>query len=451
MSRKIQKEKRLPNEDAFSNESNKNKKSKECITKKKIWTREEDQMLIDLVKMQKVRKWSEISKKMAGRTGIQCYLRWNKLKLGLKRGQWTEYEDNLLIEWIKKKGPNNWEECGRFIHGRNGKQCREHWNNCLKPDLIKGEWTPEEDFLIMQFYEECNGRWKIMKELFEGRTENSIKNRFFSELRKIASKYLTIKERKGCSKINLGELKKYLKEGISEKKAEFLRDNKMTEEELNNYINEKKSIIKRYTTEENDSCGKNINTNIETNENGEKKDNSLCIKRNRTEEEKKEEKSEEEKEEKIKINIENEKDNNILRIECDDQDLEELKNKSINLDENIENNICNISDNSTSTYDNKDISTIINDNKDINNNNDLSNGDNNYLLFTEYDPMNDLNDSFENLDYHYKPSYTFIDNCGFLQSDYNKDININNLNNSFEEKKDLFENESNISLFEEFQ
>ena len=287
MSRKIQKEKRLPNEDAFSNESNKNKKSKECITKKKIWTREEDQMLIDLVKMQKVRKWSEISKKMAGRTGIQCYLRWNKLKLGLKRGQWTEYEDNLLIEWIKKKGPNNWEECGRFIHGRNGKQCREHWNNCLKPDLIKGEWTPEEDFLIMQFYEECNGRWKIMKELFEGRTENSIKNRFYSGLRKIASKFLTIKEKKSCSKINLEELKKYLKEGISEAKAEFLKENKMTEEELNNYINEKKLIIKRYKTEESDSCGKNINTNFETNENSEKKDNSLCIKRNRTEEEKK--------------------------------------------------------------------------------------------------------------------------------------------------------------------
>ena len=86
----------------------------------------------------------------------------------------------------------------------------------------------------MQFYEECNGSWKIMKELFEGRIENSIKNKFFSELRKIASKYLTIKEKKGCSKINLGEIKKYLKEGISEAKAEFLKENKMTEEELNN-------------------------------------------------------------------------------------------------------------------------------------------------------------------------------------------------------------------------
>ena len=212
----------------------------------------------------------------------------------------------------------------------------------------------------------------------------------------------------------------------------------MTEEELNNYINEKKLIIKRYKTEKNESCGTNINTNFETNENSEKKDNSLRIKRNRTEEVKKGEKSEKEKKEKIKINIKNDKNNNIFRIEYDDQDLEQLKNKSIILDENIENNICNISDNSTSTYDNKDVSTIKNDKKEINNNNELSNGDNNYLLFTEYDPMNDINDSFENLDYHYKPSYTFLDNCGFLQSDYTKDINISNLNNSFEEKKDLF-------------
>ncbi len=60
--------------------------------------------------------------------------------------------------------------------------------------------------------------------------------------------------------------------------------------------------------------------------------------------------------------------------------------------------------------------------------------------------MNGINNSFENLDYHYKPSYIFLDNCGFLKSYYKKDINISDLNNSFEEKKNLFENESNISL-----
>ena len=59
---------------------------------------------------------------------------------------------------------------------------------CLNPELVKGEWTSEEDFLIMYFYEQCNGSWKKIIPLFNGRTENSIKNRFFSQLRKIATK-----------------------------------------------------------------------------------------------------------------------------------------------------------------------------------------------------------------------------------------------------------------------
>ena len=76
-------------------------------------------------------------------------------KIELKKGQWSSQEDKLLNQWVKLNGPKNWEACGRFIHGRKGKQCREHWNNCLNPELKKGFWSPEEDFLIMFFYEKC--------------------------------------------------------------------------------------------------------------------------------------------------------------------------------------------------------------------------------------------------------------------------------------------------------
>ena len=76
-------------------------------------------------------------------------------KAVIKKGQWSSQEDKLLEQWVKEKGPKNWEACGRFIQGRKGKQCREHWNNCLNPELKKGHWGPEEDFLIMFFYEKC--------------------------------------------------------------------------------------------------------------------------------------------------------------------------------------------------------------------------------------------------------------------------------------------------------
>ena len=236
----------------------KNKKTQIRINKK--WTKEEDLLLSNLIHMQKVRNWTEISKKMLGRTGFQCHLRWNKIKLGIKKGQWSIQEDKLLKEWIKKNGPKRWEQCGQFINGRSGKQCREHWNNCLNPDLVKGEWTAEEDFLIVQFYEKYDGSWKKIIPLFNGRTENSIKNRFFSQLRKIATKKGNILE-KSCCKIKLEELKKYLSVALSEQKKKFLSKSKMTEEELENYLNEKNLLIKNKILKK-DKNSENISTKI---------------------------------------------------------------------------------------------------------------------------------------------------------------------------------------------
>ena len=115
-------------------------------------------------------------------------------KIPIRKGPWSPEEDKLLRKWVKQNGPKHWEACGRFIKGRKGKQCREHWNNCLNPKLIKGHWTTEEDFLIMFFYEKCKGSWKKIIPLFNGRIENSIKNRFYSQLRKYAT--INTKERK---------------------------------------------------------------------------------------------------------------------------------------------------------------------------------------------------------------------------------------------------------------
>ncbi len=97
----------------------------------------------------------------------------------------------------------------------------------------------------MQFYEKCNGSWKKIIHLFNGRTENSIKNRFFSQLRKLATNGMNIEERKKCSKIKLEELKNFLEEGLRISKKEFLKENPMNEEELNNYLNKMELKIKK--------------------------------------------------------------------------------------------------------------------------------------------------------------------------------------------------------------
>jgi hypothetical protein len=153
----------------------------------------------------------------------------------INKGPWTPSEDKLLIEYVKRFGPKKWNDCAEFLKNRTSKQCREHWKNCLDPEIKKGDWTFEEDLILMVFYSKCKGSWSQLIHYFNDRTENSIKNRFFSELRKIAANEPK-KEKKRSSKINLKNLLKYLEQGISEAKKNFMTYNKMTEEQLNEYL-----------------------------------------------------------------------------------------------------------------------------------------------------------------------------------------------------------------------
>ena len=160
----------------------------------------------------------------------------------VNKGPWTPSEDKLLTEYVLKFGAKRWHICAEFIKNRTGKQCREHWKNCLNPDLKKGNWTYEEDLLIMAFYHKCKGSWREMIHLFVNRTENSIKNRFFSQLRKIAANDSENEKKKRSSKIVLEHLIKYLPQGIEEAKRNFMRVNRMKEDDYNKYI--KKMEIK---------------------------------------------------------------------------------------------------------------------------------------------------------------------------------------------------------------
>ena len=227
----------------------------------------------------------------------------------INKGPWTPYEDEQLIKYIQKFGAKNWNECSEFIKNRNGKQCREHWKNCLNPDIKKGEWTSEEDLLIMILYQRCNGSWRELIHFFKDRTENSIKNRFFSELRKIASNDTTNKEKKRSSKIGLKNLMKYLEQGIQEAKINFMKENDMTEDELNAYL---KKIEIKILSKKKEKKKKKLNI-LEQRKNNENKNILLGKKREKKQTSIKKTKVKKEKkieEEKI-INIENNQNNNI--------------------------------------------------------------------------------------------------------------------------------------------
>lgn len=191
------------------------------------WTKEEDEVLENIVLEYGQKNWKKVSEYVKGRSPIQCLHRWTKiLKPGLIKGPWTIDQDKKLIEWVKNEGPVQWSQCAEFIKGRSGKQCRERWFNTLNPEVKKGNWSPEEDFLIFDSFRLFGSKWTKIAERLPGRTENSIKNRFYSTLRRISS---WKKNEKTIGNLPLGysaslnKLLEFLPLAIHEKTVNYLK------------------------------------------------------------------------------------------------------------------------------------------------------------------------------------------------------------------------------------
>jgi len=152
------------------------------------WSLPEDSKLMSLVSKFGEFNWLRISQSMGPRSSSECQNRWNfHLKQTVKKGGWTQEEDALLKKWITENGPNDWTRCSELITGRNGKQCRERWVNILDPRVMTGDWSTEDQVRIFQLMKQYKTSWSKISSSLSGRTENSIKNYFYSTMRRIDS------------------------------------------------------------------------------------------------------------------------------------------------------------------------------------------------------------------------------------------------------------------------
>ncbi|KAK8914341.1 Myb-related protein 3R-1 [Platanthera zijinensis] len=155
------------------------------------WTPEEDEVLCRAVQNYQGKNWKKIAECFPGRSDVQCLHRWQKvLNPALVKGPWSKEEDELIIEMVQKHGPKKWSTVARALPGRIGKQCRERWHNHLNPAINKEAWTQEEEITLIHAHEIYGNKWAELAKFLPGRSDNFIKNHWNSSVKKKLESYI---------------------------------------------------------------------------------------------------------------------------------------------------------------------------------------------------------------------------------------------------------------------
>ena len=99
------------------------------------------------------------------------------------RRSWTTSEDETLCEEVasaKASGQGwSWVQIAERVGKRNGRQCRQRYEQYLSPGIVRREWMEEEDERLRELYEEYGPKWAhLARTFFPGRSSQAVKNRW---------------------------------------------------------------------------------------------------------------------------------------------------------------------------------------------------------------------------------------------------------------------------------
>ena len=135
-------------------------------------------------------------------------------------------EDEAIISLVNEYGTKDWTLISKMvkqkygIKKRSAKQCRERWHNHLDSNIKKDPITVDEEKKLFELHKVYGNKWAQIANEMNGRTDNSIKNHFYSTLRRqlrkinnllLSPKFESLYQHK-MKEITIDEFYKYLKD-----------------------------------------------------------------------------------------------------------------------------------------------------------------------------------------------------------------------------------------------
>ena len=86
-------------------------------------------------------------------------------------GRWSKEEDDRLRAGVATIGAKNWKQIAtEFLLGeRSDVQCLHRWQKVLRPGLVKGNWSEEEDQMVISCIKSGVTKWSEIADKIPGR------------------------------------------------------------------------------------------------------------------------------------------------------------------------------------------------------------------------------------------------------------------------------------------